>query len=39
MKFSLDDQGRAGLKKFFNAAADLGIVQASQTLRFYAPGT
>ena len=39
VKFSLDDQGRAGLKKFFNAAADLGIVQASQTLRFYAPGT
>ena len=39
VEFSLDDQGRAGLKKFFNAAADLGIVQASGTLRFYAPGT
>ena len=38
VKFLLDDQCRAGLKRFFNAAADLGIVQASQTLRFYEPG-
>ena len=37
--FSLDDHGRAGLKKFFDSAADLGIVQTSRTIRFYAPGT
>ena len=33
--YTLDDSGRAGLKKFFEAAADLGLVPAARKLRFY----
>ncbi len=33
--FALDDQGRAGLKKFFSAAADIQVVQSARPLRFY----
>ena len=33
--FSFNDQGRAGLKKFFGAAADLGIVQSSRAINYY----
>ena len=33
--YSLDDQGLAGLKKFYDSAADLRVVPASGKLRFY----
>ena len=33
--FALDAQGRAGLKKFFSAAADIQVVQSARPLRFY----
>ena len=35
VQYTLDEQGQAGLKKFFGAAADLGITQTAGTLRFY----
>ena len=35
VRYVLTEQARAGLKKFFAAALDLGIVQSSVTLRFY----
>jgi chorismate dehydratase len=35
VEFSLDDQCIAGLKKFYTAVFDLGIVQIERTLRFY----
>ena len=33
--YSLDDPGQAGLKKFFDEAAELGVVRAAGKLRFY----
>ena len=35
VKYVLDELGRAGLKKFFNAAADIGVVPLARKLQFY----
>ena len=35
VQYALDERGRAGIKKFFGAAADIGIVPSAGTLRFY----
>jgi len=35
VSYVLDDQARAGLKKFFNAAADLQIVPSAGAVRFF----
>lgn len=37
VKFDLTEEGRAGLRRFFSAALDIGLVQHSGTLRFYEP--
>ena len=35
VKYVLDDLGRVGLKKFFNAAAEIGVVPLARKLKFY----
>ena len=35
MSYALDDQARAGLKKFFEYAYDLRLIQTNPDLRFY----
>ena len=35
VKYVLDDAGRAGLEKFFNAAADIGVVPRARKIQFY----
>ena len=35
VQFTLTEDGRAGVKRFFTAAADIGIVPHATTLRFF----
>lgn len=35
VSYALDEEGLAGLKKFYGAAADLGVVPSARPLRFY----
>ena len=35
VQFALTEDGRAGVKRFFTAAADIGIVPRADALRFF----
>ncbi len=37
VQFALTEEGRAGVKRFFTAAADIGIVPQATALRFFDP--